>query len=509
MCLCHIAYKVLWPYRESLGIHGHLTNYTDTYLVDYDEVNDVRQELDHSNVSYWTDRVDASMDECADESERLWKKAKKSNWKKGVDDLDLSIQKCLREKLYYNKTSSEDYFFGDSFSRLASVFKWLVVDFEYAEEGKDVSVMWGYPENGIMAAIDYLVTDQRGYNQILKNISEPFREKIMINHTVRKVIWGEEGNVTVVTDGHGSFHAPKVISTCSLGVMKGAIDNDPKSKLRFIPPIPEDMQRGIRQVVMGHYAKIYAKFSYNFWGYNQILMLSRSETGLLPWAINLDHPVYFPGSFVLSFHVADAYADQFETQSHNETGRLIVEALEALLGIAVPDPLNILVSSFINDPYFNGSYSDVPVGVTEEDYYAMTKTLDDRVYFAGEHLDDVYYGYVHGAILNGEKIAKQVIDGRWAKKNIYTPLVITLLVLCILMSLLASIDIARWLMTKYKESKGSSSSSSSSSAASDVDSDRKSIDKIRSDERSKQKHKTTPFGKVDEESRSLSARVII
>jgi hypothetical protein len=75
---------------------------------------------------------------------------------------------------------------------------------------------------------------------------------------------------------------------------------------------------------------------------------------------------------------------------------------------AVPRPAAFTRSSWSTDPFARGSFSFQPVGSTPEQRVALAQPVDNRIFFAGEHTDDLNPGTVQGAIASGERAAAEV-----------------------------------------------------------------------------------------------------
>ena len=78
-----------------------------------------------------------------------------------------------------------------------------------------------------------------------------------------------------------------------------------------------------------------------------------------------------------------------------------MQTFRRIYGASVPDPEDVLRTSWASDPYSYGSYSFIPVGAPSEDYDALSEPINNRVFFAGEATNSSYPGTVHGAYRSG------------------------------------------------------------------------------------------------------------
>jgi polyamine oxidase len=61
------------------------------------------------------------------------------------------------------------------------------------------------------------------------------------------------------------------------------------------------------------------------------------------------------------------------------------------------------------DPRFLGAYSNPSVGTERSDFKTLSLPVGGKLFFAGEGLSQLYYGFLQGAYLTGEEQAKKII----------------------------------------------------------------------------------------------------
>jgi hypothetical protein len=74
-------------------------------------------------------------------------------------------------------------------------------------------------------------------------------------------------------------------------------------------------------------------------------------------------------------------------------------------GVKVPNPVHTVCTRWGSDSLCFGSYSNVAVGASGEDYDTMAQSVDDRLFFAGEATIRKYPATMHGALLSGYREA--------------------------------------------------------------------------------------------------------
>jgi len=77
---------------------------------------------------------------------------------------------------------------------------------------------------------------------------------------------------------------------------------------------------------------------------------------------------------------------------------------------AISAPTGALVTRWGTDPFSLGSYSYLAVGSSPADRDALGRSVDDRVYFAGEAVSVDYPATVHGALLSGRDAADEIVS---------------------------------------------------------------------------------------------------
>lgn len=95
---------------------------------------------------------------------------------------------------------------------------------------------------------------------------------------------------------------------------------------------------------------------------------------------------------------------------------------------AIPDPINVIVSDWTQNPYIRGSYSSVHVG---DDPFAQVLQLSGEydlcglgaqltIRFAGDHTIGEGAGCVHGAYESGRRAASWILDNLQNRTSLET-----------------------------------------------------------------------------------------
>jgi len=78
--------------------------------------------------------------------------------------------------------------------------------------------------------------------------------------------------------------------------------------------------------------------------------------------------------------------------------------------IVVPEPIDMVRTSWSTDPYSAGSYSFLAVGATPQHRAALAEPIGDRLFFAGEATDPDNPSTVHGALASGRRAAAAIVE---------------------------------------------------------------------------------------------------
>lgn len=80
-------------------------------------------------------------------------------------------------------------------------------------------------------------------------------------------------------------------------------------------------------------------------------------------------------------------------------------------GIEVPEPIQTVCTRWGADPFSFGSYSNVAVGASGDDYDILAESVGDgRLFFAGEATTRRYPATMHGALLSGFREAANIAN---------------------------------------------------------------------------------------------------
>lgn len=286
----------------------------------------------------------------------------------------------------------------DSVSRMAEGYdladlhtastKSLYREWAGEEEGHE-----GYrPEGGYRRLIDHLV-----------GVCEQQGCVIRYENFVTRVRWGR-GKVEVRTTAGRVYTADILVSTVSLGVLKGA-------GIGFSPELPETHLAAIKKLGFGSVIKVLLEFDQPFWNQRKeagktLFVLSDAE---LPtwWTQSME------GCPMITGWVTGAKMRAL--QALDKEGRLAaaLRSLGEIFGIDSSVLRSRLKASLIFDweaaPAIRGGYSFDTVGAAEA-RVALSQPVEGTLFFSGEGLyEGDVPGTVEAAFCSGVAVADKII----------------------------------------------------------------------------------------------------
>lgn len=254
----------------------------------------------------------------------------------------------------------------------------------------------------------YFVFDPRCYSHIVDEMARSFlnpptdsHPRLLLNQVVHTIQWDTHG-VSVTTQTGDVFTADYLLVTFSIGVLKS-------NAVSFKPQLPAQIIEPIFKQAMVDYIKIFLKFPSRFWDKKQYIFYASERRGYYPIWQDIGVDAGLPeGLNLLMITVTGEEATRIQFQSDAETKAEIMEVLFNVYGSNIPNATDILYKRWAHDPLFYGTYSNIPIGMTHEDYIAL-QTNVSRMYFAGEATSELYTGFVHGAYFSGLERAEKII----------------------------------------------------------------------------------------------------
>ncbi len=267
---------------------------------------------------------------------------------------------------------------------------------EYGAATDRLSSAWFDSDEGF-AGEELLFLD--GY-QVLSN-SLAAGLNIKLKHEVSAIADQGPSGVTVQTN-QGPFTAHHVVVTLPLGVLKSG-------RVTFTPALPASKRVAIGSLGVGVLNKCCLLFPQTFWNgrVDWINQLPRQgKAGQWAEWVSFARPTQRP--VLMGFNAAD-FGRQIESWDDTAIVQSAMASLRTMFGPDVPSPVDALITRWASDPYARGAYSCHVVGSSPQHRDDLAKSVNGRLFFAGEATERKYYQTVHGAYLSGLRAANEVL----------------------------------------------------------------------------------------------------
>jgi len=237
-----------------------------------------------------------------------------------------------------------------------------------------------------------------GLGAFIKNLHSDV--DVVINCPVSKIDYSGDG--VKVESSTGSINAKYVILTVSTGVLAA-------EHIKFNPQLPSWKLEAINLLPTGLLNKIGLEFDSSWQGAQQGQIANYLVNDSDFCTINFG---FYNTNLAVGF-VAGRFAEQLENEGVGAATNFCLEGLKAIFGDNVTKYINRTTeTAWKGNLYTLGSYSYALPGSIDA-RLRLSKTLADRLFFAGEATMPNAQATVHGAYLSGIKVAEKIalIDG--------------------------------------------------------------------------------------------------
>lgn len=239
-----------------------------------------------------------------------------------------------------------------------------------------------------------------GYQRVVDTLRSSFDNSHIELHTntvVTAIQW-RRGGVDVETEGR-KFSSRQALITIPVSLLQ-------TDAIRFSPDLP-GKRAAARQLEMGPVIRITLVFREQFWPRNLAMLFSHDPCMPTWWTrCPLDAPV-------ITGWAAGRRAERLRNKTAAEIEDESLAALRRLFRLDRARLRELLVKSYVHDwqadPFSRGAYSYVLVGGINAPK-KLAEPVEGTLFFAGEATETTGHGgTVHGAIMTGERAAKQIL----------------------------------------------------------------------------------------------------
>ncbi|MBS0922862.1 FAD-dependent oxidoreductase [Providencia sp. JGM181] len=239
----------------------------------------------------------------------------------------------------------------------------------------------------------------RGYSQIIETLSNGL--DIRLNHPVEHIHY-LDNYVTITTLNGQQFNAHKVVVTVPLGVLK-------KNKIHFTPALPEKTQEAIHQLGFGVFNKLFVTFEQAFWRKNSLNNVNSMYIHESDYWLNFMDVSAIYQKPTLLFLFGGLSAKWLEECDEYAAWHELQQSLSKVFD-NVPAPIQLIKTEWEKDIYAYGSFSYPAPNYSADQIAQLKQPIDNKIFFAGEHLALLGAGTVHGAYQSGIDTANSLLN---------------------------------------------------------------------------------------------------
>ena len=222
---------------------------------------------------------------------------------------------------------------------------------------------------------------------------------VQLNQRVSGVDYS--GSKVKVTHNGTVSEADFVLVTVPLGVLK-------KNKIQFTPALPAAKQTAIEKLGMNCVNKFLLTWNTAFWDDVQYLIYTPEAKDKFNYFVNV-RKIHPNVNALMTFAYAE-YGRQTETMTDAEVIAAVMAHLRDIYGNNIPEPTHLLRTKWDSNENSFGAYSYTAVGTEMRHFDDLAESVNDKLFFAGEHTEIDYFSTAHGAYMSGLREADKIID---------------------------------------------------------------------------------------------------
>ena len=243
----------------------------------------------------------------------------------------------------------------------------------------------------------------QGFNQVTDRLKMGL--DIELNAVVNNIEYpADQSLVTVTTVSGAQYVANHVIVTVPIGVLKAG-------SITFAPPLPAEKIGAIQRIGSGVLNKVFLEFrpEDQFWPSGpdapDVIGTGTAYRGAFSVWINMQKITGKPILMAWTSGEASRFIERWDNET---TKNAALQRLRDTFPQRVPEPINVTVTRWSQDPFARGSYSTFDVNTQLGDRSLLGQPVDNKVLFAGEATMDLAFAQVTGAYASGIREAERV-----------------------------------------------------------------------------------------------------
>lgn len=236
-----------------------------------------------------------------------------------------------------------------------------------------------------------------GASQPALRLAETFKEHIRLNSVVR-AISQQDNQLTVKGEGF-ELTAKKVIV---------ALPPTLAGRIHYSPLMPANREQLTQRMPMGTVWKTYAIYDEPFWREAGLNGLSATNEGYV--TVTFDNSPKDGSKGIMMGFVLGNQAKAFAQLSPEARKTSVLDTFGKFYGEKARNPIQYLDHSWAEEEFTRGCYAGLmPPGLWTSVGKALREPVGN-IHWAGTETADVWNGYMEGAVLSGERVAKEIIN---------------------------------------------------------------------------------------------------
>ncbi|CAH9049728.1 L-amino acid dehydrogenase [Pseudoalteromonas holothuriae] len=206
-----------------------------------------------------------------------------------------------------------------------------------------------------------------------------------------------DNKITVTTSTQSTYTSDVIVVTVPLTVL---------NKITFSPTLPDAMTQAADNINYGTHSKVLLQYSKRFWLEQKLggdTVVASLPTG---WTWETTERQGGEGGILIAYTSGD-----FSKMQKEWTDQQVIDTRLAEIELMYPGSSDYFIAAkaqnWINEAWTKGGYLAYGPGQVNE-YWKLFEVPVGRIYFAGEHTDTLYLGYMEGAVRSGVRVAQQI-----------------------------------------------------------------------------------------------------
>lgn len=235
-----------------------------------------------------------------------------------------------------------------------------------------------------------------GSQRIAECMAETLGERLILSTPVRRLEQNDT-HVHVIADAL-TVKAERVIVT-----LPPVLAN----RLLYEPALPDARQQLVEHTVMGSVIKVMVIYEKPFWRDEGLSGQVLSDSG--PIHTFYDNSPRDSSLGVLLGFMEGENARHLRCLGHDARERLTLESLVSFFGEKALNYKQYLEKNWLTDPWVLGGYCGHFAPKVWTNYGESLREPCGRIHWAGTETSSVWNGYMEGAVLSGERAAKEIL----------------------------------------------------------------------------------------------------